>query len=103
VYRPLLPEKRILDMKEIPINTILSTQLIPGDILVIEARQMLPCDCILLSGELLLNESSLTGESIPIPKFSLEHDSMQFSFQNEKRSCLFEGTKVMSSKPTDHG
>lgn len=28
----------------------------------------LPCDCLLVSGELLMNEVSLTGESFPIPK-----------------------------------
>ncbi len=33
---------------------------------------MIPCDCILLSGELMMNEASLTGESIPVPKYPLE-------------------------------
>lgn len=32
----------------------------------------LPCDCLLLSGEILVNEESLTGESLPVPKFYLE-------------------------------
>jgi len=31
----------------------------------------LPCDAILISGELLLNEASLTGEVTPIPKFAI--------------------------------
>jgi cation-transporting ATPase 13A3/4/5 len=56
----------------------------------------------LLSGELLVNEASLTGESIPIPKFGLEHDDRTFSFLEEKRSCLFEGTKVVHTKHSDH-
>jgi cation-transporting ATPase 13A3/4/5 len=76
--------------------------LVPGDILAIDAKMVLPCDCILLSGELLLNEASLTGESIPIPKFSLENDQKKFSFVDEKRSSLFEGTRVLSAKPTLH-
>jgi cation-transporting ATPase 13A2 len=44
---------------------------VPGDIYVIENSMKIPCDTILLSGEVLLNEVSLTGESIPIPKETL--------------------------------
>jgi cation-transporting ATPase 13A3/4/5 len=29
----------------------------------------MPCDCILISGEVYVNEVTLTGESIPVPKF----------------------------------
>ena len=36
-----------------------SKQLVPGDIFVPEGT--IPCDCLLVDGELYLNESSLTG------------------------------------------
>ena len=49
-----------------------SDNLVPGDIYAIENGMKLPCDTILVSGELLLNEVSLTGESIPIPKEPLK-------------------------------
>ena len=26
------------------------------------------CDCIILSGEIMVNEATLTGENIPVPK-----------------------------------
>ena len=32
----------------------------------------IPCDCILLSGEIFMNEASLTGETIPVPKKGIE-------------------------------
>ena len=38
----------------------------------IENKMTLPCDCVLVSGDLLMNEASLTGESIPIPKIPVE-------------------------------
>ena len=36
----------------------------------------IPCDSLLIEGEILVNESSLTGETMPIPKIkiSLEED-----------------------------
>ena len=60
---------------------------------------MIPCDCILLSGELMMNEASLTGESIPVPKYPLEKNLNIFKFSEDKRNCLFEGTRVLINKP----
>ncbi len=31
----------------------------------------IPCDCILITGDVVLNECMLTGESIPIPKIAI--------------------------------
>jgi cation-transporting ATPase 13A3/4/5 len=64
-------------------------------------KMSIPCDCILMSGEVLLNEASLTGESIPVPKFPLEHNMSAFSFTEDKRNCIFEGTNVLTSKATE--
>jgi cation-transporting ATPase 13A3/4/5 len=41
-------------------------------VIAIENKMIIPCDCVLVSGELLMNEASLTGESIPIPKLPVE-------------------------------
>lgn len=41
-------------------------QVVPGDILILNAGDMIPADCFLLkSNELHVNEASLTGESFP--------------------------------------
>ncbi|CAB4059167.1 ATP13A2 [Lepeophtheirus salmonis] len=37
--------------------------LVPGDVLVIKDNQVLPCDAVIISGSVLVNESMLTGES----------------------------------------
>lgn len=42
-----------------------STQLLPGDLIEIENEMILPCDCVLLFGSVIMNESMLTGESTP--------------------------------------
>ncbi len=46
---------------------MLSYHLVPGDIFAVTNKMKMACDAILISGELLMNEASMTGESIPIP------------------------------------
>ena len=41
---------------------------VPGDVLALEAGQAVPADARMLAGELQLNESALTGESVPVWK-----------------------------------
>jgi cation-transporting ATPase 13A3/4/5 len=60
----------------------------------------LPCDALLLSGEVLLNECSITGESIPVPKFQI--DSTKELYFKKERNYLYEGTVVIKSKPTKY-
>lgn len=45
-----------------------------------------------------MNEASLTGESIPIPKVPIDDLDEPISFEKDKRNCLFEGTKVLVAK-----
>ncbi|CAD8208856.1 unnamed protein product [Paramecium octaurelia] len=76
-----------------------SQDLVPGDVIAIENKMTLPCDCVLVSGDLLMNEASLTGESIPIPKIPVEDLDQPVSFMTDKRHCLYEGTKVLLARP----
>ena len=48
-----------------------SSQLVPGDIIEIPENIFMPCDLVLLSGSCVVNESMLTGESIPVIKSGL--------------------------------
>ena len=48
-----------------------SDGLVPEDLVEIEEIDRLPCDFILLSGTCIINESMLTGESIPVIKNAL--------------------------------
>ena len=52
--------------------TIRSEKLLPGDVYIVQDNKPVPSDSILLYGQTLVNEAMLTGESIPVPKFSLE-------------------------------
>jgi len=54
--------------KEKEIVEISSSDLVPGDILFLKEDSSVPCDGILLDGNILINEASLTGESVPVLK-----------------------------------
>lgn len=45
--------------------------LLPGDVFYYQNDMSLPCDSLLIAGDVLVNESSLTGESIPVPKINI--------------------------------
>lgn len=53
--------------REIPVS-----ELVLDDILLLSAGQQVPADCIMLDGAAELNESLLTGESVPVKKESGE-------------------------------
>lgn len=51
------------------LKTVKSTELVPGDIIEIEAGDMVPADCRLIqSASLRCDEAALTGESVPVEK-----------------------------------
>ncbi|KAL4462588.1 hypothetical protein ABPG74_000418 [Tetrahymena malaccensis] len=78
---------------------ISSIHLVPGDIIEITDGQIMPCDVILLNGSCIMNESMLTGESIPIMKSSLPYNNNYYSSQEEgKQSTLFAGTKCIETR-----
>ena len=77
-----------------------SNNLVPGDIFELpEDGNILPCDCILLSGSIIINESMLTGESTPIIKSHLPIlKNIYFNYDNDKQYLLFAGTKIVQKR-----
>ncbi len=67
--------------QEIPVE-----QLVTDDILLLSAGQQVPADCIALDGNAEVNESLLTGESVPIKK--------------ESGDPLYAGSFIASGKAT---
>jgi predicted P-type ATPase len=86
--------------------------LVPGDQIILRPNTSLPCDCVLLSGRVSVDESMLTGESVPVNKSPIDptvfvsatapspspstdpqRDSLILSKQTG--SILFSGTKIL--------
>ncbi|ETE60920.1 putative cation-transporting ATPase 13A4, partial [Ophiophagus hannah] len=87
-----------------------SRHLVPGDTLVLdEGRSLMPCDALLLSGQCVVNEGMLTGESLPVTKTALpgECKSSQpwhvSSSEDSRRHLLFCGTDVIQARGGDAG
>ncbi|XP_008328993.1 probable cation-transporting ATPase 13A3 isoform X2 [Cynoglossus semilaevis] len=86
---------------------VLSTDLVPGDVMVIPSNgTIMPCDAVLISGTCIVNESMLTGESVPVTKTNLpnplpdetrETDSV-YNTEDHKRHTLFCGTNVIQTR-----
>ena len=76
-----------------------SFNLIPGDVIEVPENELMPCDIILLNGTCIMNESMLTGESIPIVKTALPYNNLEFNPNDEnKSSILYSGTKCIESR-----
>ncbi|XP_068601873.1 polyamine-transporting ATPase 13A2 [Brachionichthys hirsutus] len=80
-------------------ESVSSVDLVPGDCLIIPREGLLlPCDAALVTGECLVNESMLTGESVPMLKTTLPHVEKTYSAESERRHTLFCGTQVIQAK-----
>lgn len=78
--------------------TISSAELVPGDIFVVPDNAAMPCDAILLNGSCIMNESMLTGESVPVLKNSLPYGEITYSAQEDKQYTLYAGTQCIQTR-----
>lgn len=87
---------------------ISSLDLLPGDIVSIgrgsDESHVVPCDLLILSGNAVVNESMLTGESVPLMKE--EVSSLDGSMEEilsikdkHKSNMLFGGTRILTHTP----
>ena len=84
------------DNKIIVINT---KELVPGDIIYLESGETVPADIRILSCEnLKADESTLTGESVPVLK--CEDVLEENLILQEQKNMLFLGTSITSGKCT---
>ncbi|KAL6452467.1 YPK9 Vacuolar cation-transporting ATPase YPK9 [Candida maltosa Xu316] len=81
-----------------------SNDLVPGDVFEVDpSLSILPCDALLVNGECVVNESMLTGESVPVSKISANKDTVKFLPENFvdpilSKSFLYNGTKLLKMK-----
>eukprot|EP00644_Phytophthora_capsici_P010737 jgi/Phyca11/526333/estExt2_fgenesh1_pm.C_PHYCAscaffold_90054 len=93
-----------------------SDLLVPGDVISVKREtdgdhdNMVPCDCLLLDGSAVLNEATLTGESVPQmkeaigTKMSPEDLAEQLDMKSgHKVHVLFGGTTVMQADTSSEG
>ncbi|CEQ42827.1 SPOSA6832_04672 [Sporobolomyces salmonicolor] len=86
-----------------------STSLVPGDLLDLSEASLttFPSDLLLLSGDAIVNESMLTGESVPVSKVPVEAEAVKWisepggDIKSElARHVVFNGTKIIRIRKT---
>ncbi|RCN41221.1 P-type ATPase [Ancylostoma caninum] len=115
VYQTRSQEKKLLSMVQSSndvdvlradgVKTISSEELVPGDIFLVPAHGgVMQCDAVLMNGTAIVNESMLTGESVPITKvvsLTAVHDDDEyerFSFEKHSKHILYCGTHVLQTR-----
>ena len=78
---------------------VMSTDLVPGDLIEVPDHgcQML-CDAVLLEGQAIMNESMLTGESVPITKTSCTKEEAIYTSREHEKHTLKCGTQVIQTR-----
>ncbi|XP_051165501.1 polyamine-transporting ATPase 13A3 isoform X1 [Leptopilina boulardi] len=75
-------------------------RLVPGDIIVIPPHGcLMPCDAVLLTGNCILNESMLTGESVPVTKTPIPSSKeIMYDTKEHARHTLYSGTRIIQTR-----
>ncbi|CAN0319787.1 unnamed protein product, partial [Ectocarpus fasciculatus] len=80
--------------------------LVPGDLVALQPGLVLPCDVLLTSGRVTVDESMLTGESVPVTKTPVDMNMISSSlldggaavdFSKYPGSILFGGTHILQA------
>ncbi|XP_021926839.1 probable cation-transporting ATPase 13A3 isoform X2 [Zootermopsis nevadensis] len=73
--------------------------LVPGDVIMIPPQGcFMACDAVLLTGNCIVNESILTGESMPVTKTPPPHSDEYYDPVSHKRHTLFSGTHIIQTR-----
>ncbi|ORY02904.1 hypothetical protein K493DRAFT_384971 [Basidiobolus meristosporus CBS 931.73] len=81
-----------------------TADLVPGDVFEVTKDMVVPCDGVVISGNIVADESSLTGEPLPIRKFPLKDDNMEYDAAGSgKNNTLYAGTTISQATPIGQG
>jgi len=83
---------------EMDLTEVDSSDLVPGDVIEIPEMTSMPCDLALLTGSCIVNESMLTGESIPVIKNPLPFINDVYDPIIDQKYTLYGGTKVIQTR-----
>ena len=80
-----------------------TSDLVPGDVFEVAEGKTTPVDAVILNGNIVADESSLTGEPLPIRKFPLRADdpTPYDRIGAGKTSTIFAGTTISQAERTE--
>ncbi|KAK2576200.1 hypothetical protein KPH14_008405 [Odynerus spinipes] len=85
-------------------ESIPSNELVPGDIIELPNHHgTVVCDAVLLTGQCILNESMLTGESVPVTKTPLPSSQVPYDSKQCSHHTLYSGTTIIQTRCYGNG
>ena len=93
-------------------RSVPSSELVPGDVYEVSDPSLgqFPCDSLLLAGDCIVNESMLTGESVPVSKIPATDESIRLLdlgatsiHPDVAKHFLFSGTKIIRARRPQDG
>jgi cation-transporting ATPase 13A3/4/5 len=86
-------------MRDGAVHKIQSEMLVPGDLILVLPGGTMPCDCVLVNGEAVMNEAAITGEPMPATKITIEASAKCA----RKVNMLYSATQVLESTGPSEG
>jgi cation-transporting ATPase 13A2 len=118
IYNAKMNEKQLRSLTELDaeffvlrenqVFKVPAIELVAGDIVVLhpdtlEPNTKLPCDVVVMQGECLMDESSLTGETVPVLKLPLQIPDISFQepldIERNRTNVLFGGSTILQLRP----
>ena len=96
--RKLLPQV-VNVVRDGVLQALASEQLVPGDVVLLEAGDNVPADCRLISGVgIRVNAATITGESVPQARTADDCSAASSGVVQDARNVLLAGTALVSGE-----
>ena len=97
VKRKYIKEKKFNEY-----SLIKNIDLVPGDVLSLYEGEIIPCDCVILDGECVLNEDKILGKIDKSIRYALENNNNYFDYEKNKYSIIFHGSEIIKIYSKDN-
>ena len=74
--------------------TIDNIDLLPGDIIYLKQKDLVPCDCLIIEGECIVSQSDLTGNLNISKKMQIKNNNKQFNYKYANINILYHGMEI---------
>ena len=77
--------------------TIKNEELLPGDVIFLKSKEIVPCDCVILEGECIVNGGNATGSLELFKRKSINNNNKLFSYESNKVNIILHGMEISNT------
>ena len=97
------PHGDVVVLRDSQSQKIHASHLVVGDIIVLDEMKNVPGDIVIIKGQAVVDEASLTGESLPVVKNPILKISDTFKIESFKNNVIFAGSDILLVKNDKSG